>query len=308
MNTKKKLEDEIDFRDLLKNPLRLFGWVFPLFIVILIGLGVYYVKNLSLISLNEQPVSAPDSTNVKKEVLLKLGGISPAVDLAVVKNPTKEFIDKGKGLYDSNCKSCHGDTGMGDGAAGAMLNPKPRNLQTADGWSNGRTIDMLYKTLQEGIVQNGMAAYEFLSPEDRMAIIAYTRTFAQYPEIKDEELSSLDQTYQLSKGTVVPSTIPIANAEKKLVEENQLLVKKVNDAKQFLAVSKTNANVELIMKSAKNVNKVFSSFLNMQNITAEGFALLVAANPINYGFNPVVSRYSKEELTQIYNYLKTVTM
>ncbi|MEW6651987.1 MAG: cytochrome c [Bacteroidota bacterium] len=308
MNTKKKLEEEIDFRDLLKNPIRLFGWFFPLIVVILIGLGVYYVKNLSLISLNEQPVSAPDSANVKKEVPLKLGGISPAVDLSVVKNPTKEFIDKGKGLYDSNCKSCHGDTGMGDGTAGAMLNPKPRNLQTVDGWTNGRTIDMLYKTLQEGIIQNGMAAYEYLPAEDKMAIILYTRTFAQYPEIKDEELASLDQTYQLSKGTVVPSTIPVSASENKLIEENQLIINKVNAAKQLLAVSKENAGAELIKSSAKNVNKVLSSFLKMENSTADGFASLVAENPINYGFKPVVSRYSKEELTEIYNYLKIVTM
>lgn len=308
MNTKKKLEEEIDFRDLLKNPIRLFGWFFPLIVVILIGLGVYYVKNLSLISLNEQPVSAPDSANVKKEVPLKLGGISPAVDLSVVKNPTKEFIDKGKGLYDSNCKSCHGDTGMGDGTAGAMLNPKPRNLQTVDGWTNGRTIDMLYKTLQEGIIQNGMAAYEYLPAEDKMAIILYTRTFAQYPVIKDEELASLDQTYQLSKGTVVPSTIPVSASENKLIEENQLIINKVNAAKQLLAVSKENAGAELIKSSAKNVNKVLSSFLKMENSTADGFASLVAENPINYGFKPVVSRYSKEELTEIYNYLKIVTM
>lgn len=308
MNTKKKLEDEIDFRDLLKNPLRLFGWVFPLIVVVLIGLGVYYVNNLSLISYNEQPVSAPDSTNVKKEVPIKIGGISPALDLAQLKNPTKEFIEKGKGLYDSNCKSCHGDNGLGDGTAGAMLNPKPRNFHAVDGWTNGRTIDMLYKTLQEGIIKNGMAAYEYLSPEDRMAIILYTRTFAEFPLIKDEELTTLDQTYQLTQGTVVPSTIPVVLAEKKLAEENQIITKKVSEAKQFLTASKENVGAELIKKSAKNVNKIFSSFINMQNASADGFAILVVSNPLNYGFKPVISRYSKEELNQIYNYLKTVTM
>ncbi len=308
MNTKKKLEDEIDFKDLLKNPLRLFGWVFPLIVIVLIGLGVYYVKNLSLISFNEQPVSAPDTSNIKKDIPAKLGGISPALDLAMVKNPTKEFIDKGKGLYDSNCKSCHGDSGLGDGSAGAMLNPKPRNFQAVDGWTNGRTIDMLYKTLQEGIIKNGMAAYEYLSPEDRMAIILYTRTFTNFPQIKDEELTALDQTYQLTKGTVVPSTIPVTLAERKLAEENQIFAKKINEAKQFLTASNENVGAELIKKSAINVNKIFSSFINMQNASADGFALLVVANPINYGFKPVISRYSKEELYQIYNYLKTVTM
>lgn len=309
MNTKKKLEDEINFRDLLKNPLRLFGWVFPIIIVVMIGLGVYYVKNLSLISLNTQPVNAPDTTNIKKEVALKLGGITPAIDLAVIKNPTTEFIAKGKTLYDSNCKSCHGDNGLGDGSAGAMLNPKPRNFHAVDGWTNGRTIDLMYKTLQEGIIKNGMAAYEYLPSGDRMAIISYIRTFVEFPQIKDEELASLDQTYQLSKGTVVPNTIPVATVEKKLSDENYATVKKISDAKQFLAASRENIGAELIRKSAQDVDKVISSFINgMQNQSVDNFASLVTANPLNYGFRPTVSRYSKDDLAQIYSYLKTVTM
>lgn len=305
---KKKLEDEIEFKNLLSSPLRLFGWVFPLMLVVLIGLGVYYVKNLSLISYNEQPVSAPDTTNIKKEIPIKLGGIAPALDLAIVKNPTKEFIEKGKGLYDSNCKSCHGDNGLGDGFAGAMLNPKPRGFHAVDGWTNGRTIDMLYKTLQEGIIKNGMAAYEYLSPEDRMAIIAYTRTFAEFPQIKDEELTALDQQYELTKGKVVPSTISVAIAETKLIEEKQSQLKKVKDAKQFLAASKDNAGAELIKKSVLSIDKVLNAFVNMGNQSTESFNSLVVSNPINYGFKPMVSRFTKDELAQIYNYLKVITM
>lgn len=308
MNTKKKPEDEINFKDLLQNPIRLFGWVFPLTVILLIVLGVYYVKNLTLISFNEQPVSVPDTTIFKREIPAKLGGISPAFDLAIIKNPTKEFIEKGKGLYDSNCKSCHGDNGMGDGTAGAMLNPKPRNFHVADGWTNGRTIDMLYKTLQEGIIKNGMAAYEYLPVGDRMAIISYLRTFSEYPQIKDEELAALDQTYQLTKGTVVPSTIPVSTAELKLIEENQFLQKKIEVVKQFIAASKENEGGELIKKSAINLNYVISSFINMPNISADQFASIVVSNPINYGFKPAISRYSKSELNQIYFYLKTVTM
>ncbi|MFA7421217.1 MAG: c-type cytochrome [Melioribacteraceae bacterium] len=309
MNTKKKLEDEIDFKDLLKNPIRLFGWIFPLFIVVLIGVGVYYVKNLSLISLNEQPVGATDTTNVKKEIVAKLGGITPAMDLAVIKTPTKDFVAKGKELYNSNCQSCHGETGMGDGSAGAMLNPKPRNFHAVDGWTNGRTIDQMYKTLQEGIIKNGMAAYEYLSASDRMAIISYLRTFVEFPPVKDEEVAALDQTYQLTKGTVVPNTVPVANAEAKLIDENFNVVKKISTAKQIIGVTKENVGAELVKKAAANLDKVFGSFINgMQNQSMDTFASLVVANPIEYGFKPAISRYSKDELAQIYIYLKTVTM
>ncbi len=309
MNTKKKLEDEIDFKDLLKNPIRLFGWIFPLFVLVLLGVGIYYVKNLSLISLNEQPVSATDTTNVKKEIVAKIGGITPAMDLAVIKTPTKDFVAKGKELYNSNCKSCHGDNGMGDGSAGAMLNPKPRNFHAVDGWTNGRTIDQMYKTLQEGIIKNGMAAYEYLAAGDRMAIISYIRTFVEFPPIKDEEIAALDQTYQLTKGTVVPNTVPVAKAETKLIDENANILKKISVAKQIIGVTKENVGAELVKKTATNLDKVFGSFINgLQNQNIDAFASLVVANPTEFGFKPTISRYSKDELAQIYNYLKTVTM
>lgn len=34
----------------------------------------------------------------------------------------------GKTLYDTNCASCHGATGKGEGPAGASLDPKPADL------------------------------------------------------------------------------------------------------------------------------------------------------------------------------------
>ncbi len=35
---------------------------------------------------------------------------------------------KGKEVYATNCASCHGDAGKGDGAAAAALDPKPTDL------------------------------------------------------------------------------------------------------------------------------------------------------------------------------------
>lgn len=45
-----------------------------------------------------------------------------------VENPvgaTEESIERGAGLYAIHCASCHGDGGMGDGPAGAVLDPAP---------------------------------------------------------------------------------------------------------------------------------------------------------------------------------------
>ena len=81
---KRKLEDEINFKDLIKNPLRLFGWIYPLFFLLLIVLGVMYVKNLRQISYNQQPVLLQDSIRVWQDIEEKKGGILPAVDLTTL--------------------------------------------------------------------------------------------------------------------------------------------------------------------------------------------------------------------------------
>ncbi|MCX7876168.1 MAG: cytochrome c [Melioribacteraceae bacterium] len=308
MNTKRKLEDEINFKEVFTNPLRMFGWIFPIFIFLLVVLGIYYVKNLSEISFNQQPVGLiVDSTYFKKELSTKKGGISPAVDLALVEKPTTDFINKGKDLYKANCASCHGENGLGNGSAGATLNPKPRNFHNKDGWTNGRTIDMMYKTLQEGIIKNGMAAYEYLPPADRFAIISFIRTFAEFPAIKKEELTQLDNQYQLSKGTVVPSQIPIKLAEEILIEENSVNEKKIKNAIKLLDASNENVGANLLKQNSDNLKKVFTSFINFnKNQNVDAFISNVSSNPINFGFKLSITKLKKDELSILYTYLKTI--
>ena len=49
-------------------------------------------------------------------------------EYAGLKNPIpadEESLERGATLYTTNCSSCHGDGGMGDGPAGAALVPAP---------------------------------------------------------------------------------------------------------------------------------------------------------------------------------------
>ncbi|MCX6168078.1 MAG: cytochrome c [Ignavibacteriales bacterium] len=309
MNSYKKPEDEINFKELLKNPIRLFGWIFPLFLVLILVLGIYFVKHLNEISFNVQTVGITDSTLIKKDIELKRGGVTTPVNLELVKSPTPEFIARGKELFNTNCKSCHGENGLGDGPAGAALVKKPRNFHSTEGWTNGRNIDQMYKTLQEGIVKNGMAAYEYIPSSDRFAIISYIRTFAQFPEITYDQLIPLDAAYNLSAGTTVPNNIHVSLAESKLIEENSLANQKYLSFQAKINSTPENAQVQTIKKYSINLSKIYTSFIRSngeQNL--DKFVNDVLANPINAGFRPAVVELSKDEWKNLYDYLKSTTM
>jgi mono/diheme cytochrome c family protein len=308
MNSKKKLEDEINFKELIKNPIRLFGWVFPLFMILILVLGIFFVKHLTDISFNVQNVGIQDSTLVKKEIELKKGGATSPVDFKLVKAPTEPFIAKGKELFDANCKSCHGENGMGDGPAGIALAKKPRNFHSMEGWTNGRSIDQMFKTLQEGITKNGMAAYEYIPAPDRFAIISFIRTFAQFPPVTDEQLKSLDAAYKLSVETVLPNTMPVKLAENKLIEENSITG---NLEKKFIIKVnvETSEGAVFLKDNVINYKKVFNSFIiSNAKQKPDKFIADVLANPINAGFKPTVAQLNREEWMKLYNYLKSSIM
>lgn len=220
MNEKKHIEDEINFKNLLKNPLRLFGWVYPYIVGIILVIGIFYIKNLDQISFNTVPPKISE-TKFVKDVEQKKGSVVPAVDLNLISSPTSYLLTRGRELYDANCQSCHGAKGEGDGSAGLTLNPPPRNFISEEGWTNGRTFYNMYATLEVGIAERGMAAYEYLSPEDRIAMIHFIRTLTQFPPVTDEEIQNLEFEYRLSEEKISSNRIPIQSAMEKLAEEKR---------------------------------------------------------------------------------------
>lgn len=221
MGNKRKIESEVDFKSLLKNPIRLFGLVYIYFFVIAFAIGIYFVKSMDEISFNTVPGTSLDTLNIVREIETKVGGIKPAMDLNLITNPTSDLIATGKTKYEVTCGSCHGTDGKGDGVAAVALNPKPRNFHLVDGWTNGRTFYDIYKSVNDGVPGTGMTAYEFLSPEDRVAIIQYIRTMVEYPEVTIADNDKLDETYKLSAGVIDPNHIPIQKSITLLADENK---------------------------------------------------------------------------------------
>lgn len=95
----------------------------------------------------------------------------------------KELPDlaRGRELYRSQCASCHGDEGRGDGAAGRGLEPPPADFTDAARIAQ-RSVHGLYNTITLGVAGTGMAGYRQLAESDRWALAFYTSQLALGPE------------------------------------------------------------------------------------------------------------------------------
>ncbi len=117
-------------------------------------------------------------------VLVACGGNSePAVatlepvpaDFAGKTNPLgADAATEGAKVFKTNCESCHGPQGHGDGPAGEALDPKPKNLgalqQTA-------TDDYLFWRVNTGKPGTSMAAWQGILTEEQIwQAIAFIRT------------------------------------------------------------------------------------------------------------------------------------
>lgn len=304
MDNKNKFETEIDFLALPKTPSRLFGWIFPYYAILFVIVGIYFVKTMDSSSFNNVPAVYTDSLEITANVEVKKGGIMPAIDLGIISTPTNEIIENGKTLFKTNCASCHGDEGKGDGLAAAALNPPPRNFHNLDGWKNGISFSAMYKTLQEGIPGGAMIAYEFIPLEDRIAILHYVRTFTEFPEVTAEEVATLDQTYELSKGVISSSNITIEMAANKITDEEKNITENVEEIIAKISSYDDKESVNLFFNNAQNKEKVISIFKrDFANSNLSDFINRVVAFPTESGFKPSVSILSQEELSSLYKIL-----
>jgi mono/diheme cytochrome c family protein len=102
-------------------------------------------------------------------------------DIASVKepwNPTPELIEHGHAVFLQNCAMCHGQQGMGDGPAGASLNPPPRNFVEGK-WKRGGDSLTLMDTVAHGIQGSSMASFAHIPVNERWAVIAFIRSITK---------------------------------------------------------------------------------------------------------------------------------
>ncbi len=102
-----------------------------------------------------------------------------------MKNPvaaTPENIAKGKALFEGKgtCVNCHGKEGKGDGPAGAILNPSPRNFSNC-AFHKKRKDGELFWVIKNGSAGTGMVSLipAAINEEEAWTIINYERSFCK---------------------------------------------------------------------------------------------------------------------------------
>lgn len=124
---------------------------------------------------------------------------------------TDESTLRGAEIYKTNCASCHGDTGAGDGAAGAALNPLPAPI--------GHTTqmladDLLFYRVSEGGApfQTSMPAWKGVLTEEQIwDVIAYVRVLGQGNTAQIDQMQAAQQEAMLKsaldKGAITQAQV-----------------------------------------------------------------------------------------------------
>ena len=81
---------------------------------------------------------------------------------------------EGAKVFQTNCESCHGPQGHGDGPAGQVLDPKPKNLGELQATASD---DYLYWRINTGKPGTSMVAWQgTLSDEQIWQAVSFIRT------------------------------------------------------------------------------------------------------------------------------------
>jgi mono/diheme cytochrome c family protein len=111
-----------------------------------------------------------------------IGGSAPISTLAPVPaeyvgktNPFgPEAADEGARIFRTNCETCHGPRGHGDGPAGDSLDPKPKNLAELQKIA---ADDYLFWRISAGKEGTSMVAWKGILTEGQIwQVISFIRT------------------------------------------------------------------------------------------------------------------------------------
>lgn len=292
-----------------EEPGRIFGLLYPYIFILLLIVGLYYLDVKNFVGKQKVPVREGIVIRAWEDIPLAEARTTPPVDVESLSVPSENLLSKGRELYATNCASCHGDAGRGDGIAGAGLNPPPKDFTDQANWRNGATISGIYTSLYEGIPGTGMVMYSYLPPEDLFALTHVVRTFVPDPPADtQEEIEELDFTYKLSEGVELPPQIPVMKAKEFIASETTEYMQKIQDVLSTIEHDADRPAVVLFDQITTNRQKAVTTLLQQNNWkrSESSFVELVTSNLVTNGFSTRAASLSSEEWSVVYLYLRTI--
>ena len=128
---------------------------------------------------------------------------------ALSSNP--ETVTLGEEVFQTNCASCHGEGGIGDGSEAADLSANPSNLIDQEYMANV-TDEQLFQVISDGDEPTMPAFGEQLSPEERWALTAYLRSQTFLSPVAGISSQGTPEPPTGTKNTQTPGT-PLATEE-----------------------------------------------------------------------------------------------
>ncbi len=231
-----------------------------------------------------------------------------------------DLVAKGQKVFTVQCTSCHGVNGMGDGAAAAALNPKPRNFKSGY-WRYGGTPSKIFRTLTQGSPGTAMAAFTTLSVEDRYALAHYVRSIAT-PTPPQDTTEDINEAVKLvgTGATSASQEIPVDYAIEKMQMNDQIVMPQeaknmdhpgafifknqcaqchgaAGQGAQISAVGVNPPVYMITMPLAESKSGAMQSESTFMKMVSEGIP--------GRGM-PGMAGYSPQEWTNLYNYVKTL--
>jgi mono/diheme cytochrome c family protein len=94
------------------------------------------------------------------------------------------LIERGRGVYERFCISCHGERGDGRGISAEWLTPRPRDFTRGvfkfRSTPTGKlpTTDDLLNTVRRGLHHTNMPSWEVIGERNLRAVVEYIKTFS----------------------------------------------------------------------------------------------------------------------------------
>jgi mono/diheme cytochrome c family protein len=292
-----------------EDPGRIFGLLYPYIFILLLVIGLYYLNVINFVGKQKVPVREGIVIKAWEDIPVADARVTSPVDIESVLVPSQSLLAKGRELYTTNCASCHGDAGRGDGIAGAGLNPPPKDFSDAANWKNNAKISGIYTSLYEGIPGTGMAMYSYLPPEDLFALSHYVRTFVSDPPSDTrDDIEELDFNYSLSEGVELPPQIPVLKAKEIIASETTQEMKKLQEVISTMDRDAHLPAVALFQQITMDRDRAIAALMQHENWkrSESSFVEFISSNLVTNGFSTRSVALSSEEWSVLYLYLRTI--